>query len=558
MDAPRRLGGSYRVERLLGEGASGQVWYGIDAFDRPVAVKIFRPELANDRAVVQRFIQERGLLESVHDPQIVAVHDLVVEGNTLAIVMDYIDGPDLRALLRDRGTLPPAEAVDVVRQVAVALHAVHGKGIVHRDVKPENVLMAEGRSPRLADFGIAKIVDAGQTSTMLLGTPLYMAPELAQGRPPTAASDVYSLGIMLYELLYGVTPFAGRPSAMATLSAHANEVPGRPGNSPDMLWDLLTAMLAKDPAVRPGSAAVADRLSALKDQVRDLPALAALTSPPPTMLDPRAQPSPEQVTQAATTQLGNRPSPWSVGGQAADSWPTILSPPREPPPQKKRGGLILGVAMGCLAIAVAVAVTILVLNSRSSPHTTTAASTATVASTTSTSATPAPGTVSPSPSPSPPLSPPSTMTVTVSAPASTAAAAASSPAPVGAVVPTMQDGDRTVRTYMDRFSAGTLSPSDMGILFTPTVQYYKKTQTRGQVYDSYTKTDLVAYNGTYEPPQFVSYRGATTYGGRPASALDYSVSYHKPGDSGQVLVTYIIVKDDDGENRIAAISERPT
>lgn len=593
MDALRRIGSSYTLERLIGEGASGQVWYATDGSGRPVAVKLLRHELASDRVVVQRFIQERGVLESVRHPNVVAVHDLVVEGSTLAIVMDFVQGTDLRAVLRARGTLPPAEAAEIIRQVAVALHAVRRAGIVHRDVKPENVLMEGATRPRLTDFGIAKIVGAGQTATMLLGTPLYMAPELAWGQEPTAASDVYSLGIMLYELLCGITPFAGRASAMATLSAHATELPGRPSDLPDQLWLLLTGMLHKDPGARPPAAAISDRLSAEAARLQEFPAAVALTASPPTTPVGASQASAEQLTQMAATQLGNRSAPWSAGGSPEDSWPTVVSTPGRqvplaappvgpygsqglhqtpyagpspypspygggpqaayvgapgygpaqaaPPSQTKRRGLVLGIAVGCLALAVAVAITILVISSRSTSAATATPSTSAVAALATPTATATAAASAPAPS---------AVTVTVSA-------SQSSPAQASTVAPTVDEGDRAVMTYIDRFSARTLSASDMATLFTPTVHYYSTTQTRAELYTRFVKTDLGAYNRTYERPQFVSYGGATTYAGQPASTLNYSVDYHKPNESGRVRVVYTVVKDDDGVSRIAAVSERP-
>ena len=119
----RRLGSGYLLDHQVGEGASGQVWLGSDRARRPRAVKLLRHELAHDAAVVQRFVQERSLLESIHHPNVVQVHDLVVEGGTLAIVMDYVDGPDLATVLAERGTLAPLEVAELGRQVAAALHA---------------------------------------------------------------------------------------------------------------------------------------------------------------------------------------------------------------------------------------------------------------------------------------------------------------------------------------------------------------------------------------------------------------------------------------------------
>lgn len=279
------LGSSYHLESLLGRGASGEVWRGRDDQGRPWAFKILRPELVSDSGVLRRFIQERDVLASIRHPNVVQVHDLVLDGSSLAIVVDLVEGMDLKAVLRSQGTLPPARVARIGAEVAAALAAAHALGVVHRDVKPENVLMPGGEEgqARLTDFGVAKLIDDAGESTMVVGTPQYMPPEFGEGHPPTAAGDLYSLGIMLYELLCGVTPFAGRGPAVAVLRAHALETPGRPGGIPGPLWDIVAELTEKAPNRRPQAAAVvAERLAALVGPLADTPAAPALTDPPPT------------------------------------------------------------------------------------------------------------------------------------------------------------------------------------------------------------------------------------------------------------------------------------
>lgn len=283
MSEERQLGSTYMLEQQLGEGASGHVWSGRGRDGRRWAFKLLRRELASDSGVVNRFVQERRLLASIQHNNVVGVHDLVVEGETLAIVMDLVDGSDLRGELRARGALDPARVSEWGAQVAAALQAAHRHDVIHRDVKPENVLIdAQTGEAKLTDFGIARLVDGAQRSTMLLGTPLYMAPEIAEGRQPTPAADLYSLGVMLYEMCCGVSPFAGRGSAMATLRAHATEEPGRPGGVPDALWAVILGLLAKDPAARPARAGdVANQLAALGGELEGMPSAPILASPPP-------------------------------------------------------------------------------------------------------------------------------------------------------------------------------------------------------------------------------------------------------------------------------------
>ncbi len=294
MDTERSLGSQYRLTVPLGGGATGELWRAVDRAGRPWAVKVLRPDLAGDPAIVRRFVQERELLASVDHPNVIGVHDLVVEGGTLAIVMELVQGPDLRAVLRaghrhqepgrpapDRP--PPARVARWGAELAAALLAAHVRGVVHRDVKPENVLLDEARTPpecRLGDFGIARLIDDDGHATPTAGTPAYLAPELAHGRPPTPASDVYALGITLYELCCGVTPYAGLGSPIAVLRAHAYDQPGRPDGIPDEFWTLILRMTAKDPADRPTAGHACAELEALSVRLAGMPAAAWLEHPP--------------------------------------------------------------------------------------------------------------------------------------------------------------------------------------------------------------------------------------------------------------------------------------
>ncbi|MDN5564186.1 MAG: protein kinase [Luteococcus sp.] len=282
----RPLGSKYRLMERIGQGAMGEVWRGLDAEDCPVAVKLLLPHLANDPAMVQRFVAERSVLTGVKHRNVVQIRDMVVEGSDLAIVMEYVPGSDLRGLLQQEGSLPPAVVAHVGQAVAQGLGAIHRAGVYHRDVKPENVLMAGGAGlasvPKLTDFGISRLTppSAAQASTMVVGTPYYMAPELADGSLPTARSDLYALGAMLYELCCGVTPFQGR-SPLAVMKAHATLLPGRPDQVPDELWEVISRLLAKDPAQRPASdAEVVGLLAPMVSSLDGLPAAPQLAEPP--------------------------------------------------------------------------------------------------------------------------------------------------------------------------------------------------------------------------------------------------------------------------------------
>ena len=281
----KSLGSRYVLHEALGRGAMGQVFAGsIRPTGEPVAIKILRPELVSDPEVVARFVQERTILMSIADPSVVRVIDLVAEGDTLAIVMELVQGADLRRHLLARRTVPPAEALHLTGQLLRGVAAVHAAGIVHRDIKPENVLVdtSSGRPwLKLTDFGVARL-SYGASLTKLsgvIGTPEYMAPELAEHNRATPAADVYSAGIVLYEMLCGRTPFAGG-HPLAVLRRQADQAPPVIPGVPAELWDRIAWMLAKDPGSRPASAAEAyAALAPMESSLATRPALAPWAGP---------------------------------------------------------------------------------------------------------------------------------------------------------------------------------------------------------------------------------------------------------------------------------------
>ncbi|MFI5757432.1 serine/threonine-protein kinase [Streptomyces sp. NPDC051569] len=275
----RPVGSKYLLEEPLGRGATGTVWRarqretaGAEAAvagqpGETVAIKVLKEELANDADVVMRFLRERSVLLRLTHPNIVRTRDLVVEGDLLALVMDLVEGPDLHRYLRENGPFSPVGAALLTSQIADALAASHADGVVHRDLKPANVLLrndGESLHPMLTDFGIARLADSpGLTRTHeFVGTPAYVAPESAEGRPQTSAVDIYGAGILLYELVTGRPPFAGA-TALEVLHRHLSEEPRRPTTVPEPLWTVIERCLRKDPDQRPSAENLARALRAV-------------------------------------------------------------------------------------------------------------------------------------------------------------------------------------------------------------------------------------------------------------------------------------------------------
>jgi serine/threonine-protein kinase len=279
----RLVGNSYVLVCPVGHGATGTVWRGIDrATGQDVAVKLLHEGLLRQPKLVIRFVQERTILMMMRHDNIVGVRDLFSVGGSLALVMDYVAGGSLRNRLLSAGTLPPAEAASLLAQVAAALAQAHELGVVHRDVKPDNILLQEtdGRyEVRLTDFGIARVLDAAGLTTphAIVGTPHYMAPEAIRGEAEPA-SDVYSVGIVLYELVTGRPPFGGEP--LAVLRRHVEEPAERPPAMPHPVWSLIEWCLDKDPARRPGAGELGSALRDLARQTAGIPALASATLNP--------------------------------------------------------------------------------------------------------------------------------------------------------------------------------------------------------------------------------------------------------------------------------------
>ncbi|WP_071128776.1 serine/threonine-protein kinase [Varibaculum massiliense] len=274
----------YRLLKALGSGTMGEVWKVADSRGNVYAAKILRSKLAIKPGIAQRFRMEKDLVTGVRHQNIVEVYDLVQTPEYMAIIMEYTDGGDLGELLKKRGTLLPLDAVYYCMGIAAGLSPIHHAGIVHRDLKPSNILLKRQGGylvPKIADFGLARWIDPRYEiqTTKRSGTPYYMAPEMIEGKGVSSKTDIYSLGMILYELLCGITPFRGTVGEV--LEHQFYDMPGMLPGIPSSLWNVITQMLAKETSVRPSAAQTHALLKSVVDQVRPLDALPVLKEPPP-------------------------------------------------------------------------------------------------------------------------------------------------------------------------------------------------------------------------------------------------------------------------------------
>ena len=252
------FGPRYHVVSLLGSGGMGKVYKANDReLERTVAIKVLRPDLMTDPTALQRFKHELLLASSISHPNILRIHDLGEFQGVKFISMAYVDGGDLTQALRKEGRFPLDRVLHIMRQLAAALAAAHAVNVVHRDLKPQNILLGPGDHVYVTDFGIAKTLESDRTSVTrtgaVLGTPLYMSPEQVEGKPVDHRSDLYTFGLIFYEMLTGILPFSG-DSTFQLMYQRVHQLPKRPElvipDLPSYLSSICLKCLEKEPAKR--------------------------------------------------------------------------------------------------------------------------------------------------------------------------------------------------------------------------------------------------------------------------------------------------------------------
>jgi len=272
------INGRYKIIRLIGEGGMANVYLAEDTIlDRKVAVKILRGDLAEDEKFIRRFQREAISASSLSHPNIVEIYDVGEDSGKYFIVMEYIDGRTLKSLIKKRGGLTLEEVVDIMLQLTSAIAHAHDSYIIHRDIKPQNVLILDDGRLKITDFGIAMALNSNELTqtNSVMGSVHYLPPEQANGNVATIKSDIYSLGILMYELLTGKIPFRGENAVEIAIKQMKEQIPSVRKQNPDIpqsIENIILKACAKNPKNRYDSVAemYMDLENALKEEYRDV------------------------------------------------------------------------------------------------------------------------------------------------------------------------------------------------------------------------------------------------------------------------------------------------
>ncbi|MFZ4812973.1 MAG: protein kinase domain-containing protein [Phototrophicaceae bacterium] len=361
------LNNRYRLVSQQGSGGMAVIYRAVDQeLGRTVAVKVLRPSLTHDPEFLQRFKDEARRVANLPHPNIVTIHDVGNDGQMHYIVMEFVDGSDLKKLIRRDGGLPVDVAVDLSIQICAGIGFAHRNGLVHADIKPQNILLTSDRQVKVTDFGIAQALSDtvhGERQDVVWGSPHYFAPEQARGERPSASSDVYSIGIVMFELLTGQLPYTGADQQELALAHIRNAIPRVSDfapHVPEALVNIVYKVMSKAPSDR---YRMGDQLGQVLMTYRDRARQQTVPSQRPVMPPPSAQPTvappafPPIAGSPGATPAGNAQAPrplyvdvsrpqqgeptqrYSLAPDAPSSGgqrPSANTPPAVPPPQQKQ------------------------------------------------------------------------------------------------------------------------------------------------------------------------------------------------------------------------------
>ena len=386
------LNNRYRLIAQQGSGGMAVIYKAVDqVLGRTVAVKILRPSLITDPSFLERFRNEARSVAKLTHPNIVTVHDVGQDGNTHYIVMEFVNGQDLKKLIRTEGPFSVERALNIAIQISAGVGYAHRSGLIHADVKPQNILITEGDTVKVTDFGIAQALSdaavVAERQKVVWGSPHYFSPEQAQGERPSPASDVYSIGIVMFEMLTGRLPYIGADQQELALAHIRDEIPHVTDFNPAVppqLEQIIVKVMSKEPAMRYRTADQLGRIlvsyrkqghqttGGLPETVRAGSNQPTLTRTPPAEAQPQQPtppprgwtPSPSPPTQLAQPAVGANPvqgyTPAYQGGGLAQVTPPPYAPPRyqaadrpfeyQPEPAEERAVNAVTLVLGVMAL----------------------------------------------------------------------------------------------------------------------------------------------------------------------------------------------------------------